>query len=187
MKAEAVTLKDTSKSKIDEATQTFTVEGVSDGVDPDSFNVSGTAIFGSQSVTLSSIIKSLSPIDADEQLEITLELSQEFINVAGSSGFYDNSSNQYVSDPYFICSEAQISSYLSNIEIRTADEQPAFSINASAASDNPDAVSAAISKQIFISNTPLSTPELVASDGSALSSSFTLTRARLLYLTLRPR
>ena len=89
MKAEAVTLEkdDTSKSKIDEASQTFMVEGVSDGIDADSFNVSGTAIFGSQSVTLSSIIRALSPIDADEQLEITLELSQEFISVDGSSGF----------------------------------------------------------------------------------------------------
>ena len=49
----------------------------------------------------SSIIKSLSPIDADEQLEITLELSQEFINVAGSSGFYDTFKSVCI-DPYFI-------------------------------------------------------------------------------------
>ena len=70
VRAEAVTIEveDTSKSKIDEATQTFTVEGVSDGIDADSFSVSGTTIFGSQSVVLSSIIKALSPIDADESI-----------------------------------------------------------------------------------------------------------------------
>ena len=82
VRAEAVTIEveDTSKSKIDEASQTFTVEGISDGIDADSFSVSGTAIFGSQSVVLSSIIKALSPIDSDESLELTLTLSSEFIS-----------------------------------------------------------------------------------------------------------
>ena len=88
-KAEAVTIEveDTSKSKIDEASQTFTVEGISDGIDADSFSVSGTAIFGSQSVVLSSIIKALSPIDLMNQLELTLTLSQNLFPLMALQDF----------------------------------------------------------------------------------------------------
>ena len=74
-------MEDTSKSKIDEVSHAFTVEGISDGIDADSFSVSGTTILGSQSVVLSSIIKALSPIDSDESLELTLTLSPEFIEI----------------------------------------------------------------------------------------------------------
>ena len=161
------------------------VEGISDGIDADSFIVSGTAIFGSQSVALSSIIRALSPIDTDELLELTLTLSSEFISVDGSSGFYNTASNQFLTDPVTLSgAQSQISSFLNSIEIKTSDEQSSFSVNASAASiDDPDSLSASVSKQIFISSTPLSTPELVASDGSPISPTFTLTEGERLFLT----
>ena len=110
--AEAVTIEveDTSKSKIDEASQAFTVEGISDGIDADSFSVSGTAIFGSQSVVLSSIIKALSPIDLDNRW--SLPLFPEFIEINGSSGFYDTSSSQFLTEPVTPSgTQTQISSF----------------------------------------------------------------------------
>ena len=88
------------------------MEGISDGIDADSFSVSGTAILGSQSVVLSSIIKALSPIDSDESLELTLNLSSEFISIDGSSGFYDTSSSQFLTEPVTLSgTQSQITSF----------------------------------------------------------------------------
>ena len=127
-------MEDTSKSKIDEASQTFTVEGISDVLTQIALAYRYT-IFGSQSVVLSSIIKALSPIDSDESLELTLNLSSEFISIDGSSGFYDTSSGQFLTEPVTLSgTQSQITSFLNSIEIKTSDEQSSFSVNASAAS-----------------------------------------------------
>ncbi len=178
LKAEAVTLEidDTSKSQINEASQTFTIEGISDGIDAENFSVAGTAIYGSQSITLSSIIKSISTIDADEEIQLNLSLSSEFSEVLSSSGFYNNSTGQYLSDPLILSgTNSEITSLLTDIEIRTVDNQSSFSLTATGASrDGTDSLSTSISRDIFISSTPLSIPELVTSDGSPFVSSLTL-------------
>ena len=186
--AKAVTSEttDASKSSENSAQQQFVIEGVTDGINAEDFQVAGTTIYGSQSLVLSSLVQSVQINDLDEDIIIEFELSSEFVASLEDpqSGFYDTASSEFLTSPIIISASADgtftaaqnLATRLGEIEIRTLSDQDDFNITASVSTrDGSSAGSAAVSKSIFVASTPLVEPQIVNNAGETLETSLSLT------------
>lgn len=186
--AKAVTseTEDASKSSENSAQQQFVIEGVTDGINAEDFQVAGTTIYGSQSLVLSDLVTSVQITDLDEDITIEFELSSEFVTSLENpqSGFYDTVSAEFITSPLTISVSADdtftaaenLVSRLGEIEIQTLSDQDDFNITASVSTrDGSSAESTSVSKSIFIASTPLVEPLIVNSAGETIETSLSLT------------
>ena len=148
--------------------------------------VSGTTIFGSQSIGLSSIITSVQVDDNDEDIILNIGLSSDFIQSSDDEvgGLFDKVAGTFLNQPLVINASADASnsasenllSRLNDIEIRTTSSQDDFNISATISTkDGEDETSDEISKDIFIGATPLSAPLFVNSTGELIDNNLIIT------------